>query len=396
MSYDFDRPVDRRGTGSIKWERMGAPGAAERGVIPLWVADMDLPSAAPILEALRARLEKDAFGYTEYGEELREAARSWYRRRFGWEVASGDIFYSPGIVPALGFLIDILTEPGDGVIVQRPVYHPFANMIEGHGRRLVDNALVEEDGRYRMDLDDLRAKAADPRNKLVILCSPHNPVGRVWAEEELRAFGRICLDAGLVVLSDEIHHDILRRGVAHRPLEALFPEERPRIVTMTAPSKTFNIAGLQLSNVVIRDPEIQKRWKELVHGRLGLELPNAFAVAAARAAWESGEAWLEELKAYLDGNFAYLAGFLEKRLPRARLSPAEGTYLAWVDFRAWGFRRGELAAFALEEARVCVNDGAIFGPQGEGFLRLNLACPRAALAEALERLAAALERRRAT
>jgi cystathionine beta-lyase len=396
MGYDFDRPVDRTGTDSIKWDHMGVAGAAERGILPLWVADMDLPSAEPILKALRARLEKDAFGYTAHGEALRESACRWYDRRFGWKVEPSEVFYSPGIVPAIGFLIDILTEPGDGVIIQRPVYHPFANMIERHGRRLVDNALVNEGGRYRMDLADLAAKAADKRNKLVILCSPHNPVGRVWTEKELRDFGRTCLDAGLTVLSDEIHHDLLRRGVRHFPIESLFPAEKSRIVTMTAPSKTFNIAGLQLSNVVIRDPALQKRWKDYVDGRLGLELPNAFAVAAARAAWDEGEPWLEELKAYLDGNFAYLADFLRKRMPKARLSPSEGTYLAWVDFRAYGFGPGELLAFVRDEARVFANDGSIFGPQGEGFLRLNLACPRATLVEALERMARAFDARKAS
>jgi cysteine-S-conjugate beta-lyase len=396
MSYDFDKPVDRAGTDSVKWGHMGLPDSTSaKDVLPLWVADMDFMSAKPIVDALRQRVDRDVFGYTYVGEDFLRSARLWYQRRFGWEVAGEDIHYSPGIVPAIGFLIDILTEPGDGVIIQRPVYHPFANMVENHGRKLVDNALIESGGRYTMDFADLKAKARDPRNKLVILCSPHNPVGRVWTEAELRKFGRICLDAGLVVLSDEIHHDILRQGVRHLPLETLFPEDKAHIVTMTAPSKTFNIAGLQLSNVVIHDPAIAKKWKELVNHRLGLDLPNAFAATAAAAAWDHGEPWLEELKTYLDGNFACLASFLEKRLPKARLSPSQGTYLAWVDFRAYGFEPGELFVFVRDRARVLVNDGAMFGSQGEGFLRLNLACPRARLVEALERIASALLEKKA-
>lgn len=395
MSYNFDRLVDRRGTNCTKWEAMSlADPSAAAATLPLWVADMDFASAKPVLDALRARLERDAFGYTFFrGPELMSAACGWYERRFGWKVDDKDIFFSPGIVPAIGFLIDILTKPGDGVIIQRPVYHPFANMIVSHGRTLVDDALIEEDGRYRMDLDDLRKKAADPHNKIVILCSPHNPVGRVWTEAELRDFGKICLDRGLVILADEIHHDLLRRGVRHFPLETLFPSEKGRVITMTAPSKTFNLAGLQLSNIIIHDPAIQSEWKELVERRLGLSHPNPFAVAAAMAAWNEGEPWLEELKAYLDGNFEFLASFLAKRIPKAKLSPAEGTYLAWVDFRSYGFKPGELGAFVRDKARVFVNDGAMFGGSGEGFLRLNLACPRSLLAEAMERIATAFESR---
>ena len=373
----------------MKWDRMKLPGPAPaRGVIPMWIADMDFETPGPVLAALRARLDKGCFGYTDLDEGLPPAALRWYARRFGWAVPAGDIHFCPGLVPAIGFLLEALTGPGDGVLIQRPVYHPFANMIRSHGRRLLDAPLVEEGGRYRMDMEALRAAVAAGA-RLAILCSPHNPVGRVWTEEELRAYGRACLDAGLVVVSDEIHHDLVRRGVRHFPLETLFPGEKSRIVTLTAPSKTFNLAGLQLSNVVIHDPAHKARWKELVSERYELSLPNAFAATAAIAAWEECEGWLEGLVDYLDGNFAHLGAFLAERLPRARLTPAEGTYLAWVDFRDYGFGPGELHAFVRDRASVLASDGALFGPSGEGFLRLNLACPRSRLAEALERIAAA-------
>jgi len=395
MAYDFDEIADRSGTNSIKYDRMPIPESDKiRGdVIPLWVADMDFLTPEPVLDALRARVEKGCFGYTALDPELSRSAARWYARRFEWEVPEADILYCPGLVPALGILLDLLTEPGDGVLIQRPVYHPFANLIASHGRTLLDAPLVEAEGGYRMDFRALEEAVSGGRATLAILCSPHNPVGRVWTAEELREYGRICLGAGIPVIADEIHHDLLRRGVSHVPFEKLFPERRSRIVTLTAPSKTFNLAGLQLSNVIVHDPELKARWTELVDRRLDIGLPNAFAAAAARAAWDSCESWLEELTDYLDANFAYLADFLARRMPRARLAPAQGTYLAWVDFRACGLPAAELAAFVLNKARVFANDGAMFGPQGAGFLRLNLACPRATLAKALERIAAAFEGR---
>ena len=349
---------------------------------------MDFPCAEPILEAMRRRVDARIFGYgAPLDEAYFEALLSWYGRRMGWRLDPAALVYSPGIVPALGFLLDLLSSPGDGVIIQRPVYHPFANMISSHGRRLVNNPLVNRGGRYEMDFEDLERKAAEPGVKLMILCSPHNPVGRVWSEGELRRLGRICLDRGLYLVSDEIHGDLVRGGQRHVPLESLFPGEEARIITAIAPSKTFNLAGLQLSHVVLRDPDLRKSWKTYVHGRLGIQGPNSLAVAATRAAYAEGEPWLEEVLAYLDGNFAAMGDFYARRLPLAGYRPSEGSYLAWGDFRPYGLPESDLLRRFVREARVLVQGGSVFGPEGEGFVRMNLACARPLLLSGLERMA---------
>jgi cystathionine beta-lyase len=343
--------------------------------------------------ALEARVAKRIYGYTGLeSPAYLDALRAWFARRQGWAIEEADIFFSPGVVPALAFLIDTLTEPGDGIIIQRPVYHPFTNMIRSHGRTLVNNALREGEGGWVMDFEDLEAKARDPRNKLLILSSPHNPVGRVWTREELGRLGRICLDNSVLVLSDEIHGDLVRRGLVQTPLASLFPDERKAIITATAPSKTFNLAGLQVSSVIIHDRELGARWKAHVEGRLGLSNPNCFALVAATAAYAEGEAWLEELLAYLDANLAFLAGFLAERLPWVKYRRPEGSYLAWLDLRGLGLPEKEILARLCREGRVLLQGGSTFGPEGEGFLRMNVACPRAILREGLERMAEVLLR----
>lgn len=396
MSYNFDLPVDRSGTNSLKWEFMRKidPETPE-GTLPFWVADMDFACAEPIIEALHARVDRRIFGYSSH-ETPRyfDAVRGWYRRRFGWEVEPEAIVFSPGIVPAVNYLVEILTKEGEPVIIQRPVYYPFTGAIEARGRRVVNNPLLERDGRYEMDYADLERKADESGARLLILSSPHNPVGRVWTEEELKKLVAVCERRGITIVSDEIHYDLVRRGVRHHPLETVAPQYRDKIVTATAPSKTFNLAGMQLSNLVIHDPALRAAWRDYAGAKLHLELHNALAIEAAEAAFEKGEPWLEELVDYLDGQAEFLGRFLAERLPAARYRVPEGTYLAWIDFSAYGGKRpGDAEALVrrlTREARVMLEAGSLFGPEGEGWIRLNFACPRSILAEGLERVAKAL------
>jgi len=395
VPYDLDEFIDRNGTNSVKWEAMRTMDPkAGPDTLPFWVADMDFPCAECVIEALHGRVDRKIFGYSTHRDaEYFRAVCGWYRHRFGWYVNSEDIFYSPGVVPAIAFLIDLLTESGDGVIIQRPVYYPFSNMIRSHERRIVNNALVEKGGRYEIDFDDLEAKASSPRNKLLILCSPHNPVGRVWTEAELERLGRICLDHGLFIISDEIHYDLVRRGVRHIPLETLFPEEKSRIITATAPSKTFNLAGMQLSNIVIHDRGLKARWRNYVCDRLGMSSPNALAIVATEAAYAEGEDWLSAVNDYIDGNIAFVKDFYARNMPLAEFHPPEGTYLTWTSLKAYGLSQEEIMALMSEEARVLVEAGTMFGEEGESFVRMNVACTRKTLEEGLERMAAALEGR---
>jgi cystathionine beta-lyase len=399
MSYNFDVPIDRRGTNSLKWEFMKRvdQGAGE-GTLPFWVADMDFPCADPIIEALHARVDRRIFGYSSHETpEYFGAVRGWYRRRFGWEVESEAILFSPGIVPAINYLVEILTKKGDPIIIQRPVYYPFSGAIEKHGRRIVNNPLRELDGRYEMDYEDLERKASESGARLLILSSPHNPVGRVWAEEELAKLVSVCERHGITIISDEIHYDLIRRGARHHPLETVAPGYRDKIITATSPSKTFNLAGMQLSNIVVHDPELRKAWKSYVGEELHVELHNALAIEAAEAAFDKGEPWLEELLDYLDGQAKFLGDFLAERLPGARYRIPEGTYLAWIDLSAYCGRKpgasDALVRRLSREAGVMLEAGSLFGPEGEGYVRLNFACPRSILAEGLERVAAAIEKR---
>ncbi|HHX75458.1 MAG TPA: pyridoxal phosphate-dependent aminotransferase [Firmicutes bacterium] len=391
MRYDFDTVIDRNRTNSVKWEFMHlfAPDAPQ-GTLPLWVADMDFPCAEPIIAALHERVDKKIFGYSspETGEYYR-AVCSWYQHRFNWYVNSDDIVFSPGVVPALGYLLEILTEQGDGVIIQPPVYHPFSGKITACGRTIVNNPLLYRDGYYTMDFADLEKKARDPGNKVLLLCSPHNPVGRVWRREELQRLGRICLDNGLYIIADEIHYDLVRRGVAHTPLATLFPGEKHRIITATAPSKTFNLAGLQLSHIIIHDKELRSRWLCYVRDKISYGGPNPLSLAAVQAAYMYGEDWLEAVLAYLDDNVEFLRSYLRRHLPGVILPPPEGTYLAWLDFRAYNLPQDELFA-RMVRAGVLLENGIKYGREGEGFLRLNFACPRKILATALERMAGTL------
>ena len=390
MKYNFDELVDRAGTYSCKLEAL--PEGAPKDAMSVWVADMDFACAEPIIRALHERIDRRIFGYTIYDNpDLKQAVTGWFRRRYDWEIRPEDIFFSPGVVPALAFLLQALTEEGDGIVIQRPVYYPFTNKIKGNRREVYNNALIYENGDYRMDYEDLEAKLALPNVKGLILCSPHNPVGRVWTVEELRKVVDIAKKYGKWILSDEIHMDLTRKGVVHTPLLKAAPDYTDHIAVCTAPSKTFNLAGMQLSNIVIRNPEWQKKWLAVIDDAFSVSMANPFGIAAVIAAYNEGEEWLDQVRDYLDENIRYIKEFVKTRLPKASVTGVEGTYLVWLDLRAYESDPKKLEHLMQHTARVAFDEGYIFGEEGNGFERINVAMPKSRVVECMERIEKALE-----
>ena len=402
MQYDFDREINRRGTHSLKWGfmqdeedplRMKPTEAffGENRILPMWISDMDFPSPRPVVEALVERAGHGIYGYTGKTDSYCEAVVNWMRKRHGWEIAPEWICTTPGVVPALNMLVRAFAAPGERVLIQRPVYYPFFGAIENNGAEMVANPLVYENGRYRMDFGDLEEKARDPRVRLAILCSPHNPVGRVWTADELTRFGEICLKNDVLIVSDEIHGDLIYRGHTFTPFARLGEAFAQNAITCTAPSKTFNLAGLHTSNIIISNPELRGRFEKTLQSN-GLFGINAFGVVAVEAAYNHGEEWLAQVLDYLEGNLRYLEDYVSRRIPQVTVIRPEGTYLVWMDCRRLGLGKDGLKRLMLKEARVYLDEGFLFGPEGEGFERINIACPRSILAEALERIGNAIAR----
>ena len=386
MSWNFDRIIDRRNTQCLSIEacrgRMDIPYSDEE-IVRMWVADMDFAAPDCVLQALHARVDHGIFGYTEmFGDALPHAFAAWCERMYGWRFPQEQLCTSHGIVPALFDLIRLRCKPGEKALFFTPSYGPFRRAAVDTGHEYVCSDLIRgEDGVFRIDFDDFAAKAADPAVTVCILCNPHNPTGRIWTDDELRRIGEICLENGLLILSDEIHCDLLRSGLRHTPLAKLFPDSE-RIVTCMAPSKTFNIAGLQFSTIVIPDPELRAAWK-----KTHTEGENPFSLTAAQAAYsDGGYAWLMALREYIDGNFAFTADYFAAHAPKVRFQIPESTYLAWVDVSAYTGPQTELRRLFAERAGVIVNDGSMFVRNAEGFLRLNLACPRTIVEKGLSRI----------
>lgn len=386
MPYDFDTVIDRVPTNSIKWSyRKELCGRED--VIPMWVADMDFAVAPEIAEAVAARAAHPVYGYPGRPDAYFGAFRAWARRRYRWEIARDWMVLIPGVVPALNLAVQSYTERGDGVIIQGPVYHPFRQAVERNGRRVVDNPLRLAGTRWSMDLEDLERKA-DAGTKLLVLSNPHNPVGRAWSREELTALAEVCAGKNLIVVSDEIHADLLEPGARHVPFPSVSADAAARSVTCHSASKSFNIAGFNTACAVIPDPALRTRFEKTVAG-LGLGTPNVFGLVAQEAAYARGEPWLEELLVYLRGNHERLR---EELAPTPILvHPLEGSYLAWLDCGALMLDDAALKRFFIEKAGVWLDEGVKFGPEGSGFMRLNLACPRATLDAALDRIWDALE-----
>jgi cystathionine beta-lyase len=382
-SFDFDAVIDRRHTHSLKWDHCGSTFGLD-DVIPLWVADMDFAAPPAVVEAVSRRAAHGAYGYASTPESFWESVTGWLRNRHGWEVERGWLARSPGVVPALSLCVHAFTRPGDGIVVQTPVYYPFFRAVEDNGRRLLRNPLTFEGGRYRMDLAGLE-RTVDQDTRMLILCSPHNPVGRVWTRDELERLGEVCERRDLVVLSDEIHMDLVLGRRRHVPFATLSPALADRTVTCLAPSKTFNVAGLCMSIVVASNASLLARYTAQFTAA-GLVIGSLFGAVALEAAYRHGGEWLDELLVYLEANVDLVERFLAERVPQIRFIRPEGTYLALLDCRALGLSQRALDDFFLREAGVYFDSGPWFGEELKGFERINLACPRKTLTEALERI----------
>ena len=396
MKKFFEQEIDRSRTNALKWEIIQDRDNPEKWIqtdaffgknriLPMWVADMDLACPPSVQRALQERAQHPIYGYTLADESYRQAVCSWMERRHGWRIEQDWLVATPGVIPALHVLVREFSAVGQKILIQRPVYYPFFSAIEENGRRIVSNSLVLEGGRYRMDFDDLARKAADPEVAVAVLCSPHNPVARVWSEEEVRKFAEICLENGVLVVSDEIHGDLIYPGNRFAPVGLLEEYLVRNCVICTAPSKTFNLAGLQTANVVIPDAKLRSRFRKALK-TIGFIGPSPFGVAACKAAYNGGEQWLDDLLLHLDSNMRLMKREFSKHVPHIPLIDPQGTYLIWFDCRSLGLDAMSLRALMLEKARVFLDEGYIFGPEGEGFERINIACPRSVLQEALDRI----------
>lgn len=378
--YDFNEIVPRRNTRSYKWDS-----AADADVLPMWVADMDFRTLPAIVEALQKRVAHGIFGYTKVPDAYYEAIIRWFSTQHGWTMEREWITYTIGVVPAVSAIIKAMTQPGDKVIVQTPVYNCFFSSIRNNGCEVLSSPLVRKDNTYVINFDDLEAKASDPKAKVFVLCSPHNPAGRVWTPEELRCMGDICIRHGVFVISDEIHCELVHPGYVYTPFASLGEEYVKHSSTCISPSKAFNIAGLQIANIVTADEEIRKKIDRAININEVCDV-NPFGVEALMAAYsEEGSEWLKQLNAYIAGNYQYMKEFCRQYLPQFPVIKLEGTYLAWMDCSVLAMKSEELEEELVSEARLWLNAGTMYGAEGEGFMRWNLACPRKNVEEGLNR-----------
>lgn len=378
MKYDFDKTIDRRATNSYKWD------SAPEGVLPMWVADMDFRTAPAIIDALQKRVVHGIFGYTRVPDAYYDAVTSWFSRRHGWDIDREWIIYTSGVVPAVSAVIKALTVPGDKVIVQTPVYNCFFSSIRNNGCEIVSNPLRRTADTYEMDFDALERCAADPRAKVMLLCNPHNPAGRVWTPDELTRLGNICLRNGVTVVADEIHCELVYQGFKYTPFASLSDAFLHRSVTCVSPSKAFNIAGLQIANIVAFDNDLRSRIDKAININEVCDV-NPFGVVATIAAYNEGEEWLNQLVDYLHGNYEAMVEFCQRELPEFPITRLEGTYLVWMDCSSLGMPSDALEHALLDDARLWLNAGTMYGAEGEGYMRWNIACPRSVMLDGLNR-----------
>ncbi len=387
MQNNFDEKIVRRGSNSYKWDSNNSD-----DVIPLWVADMDFKTAQPIIDALAQRVQHGIFGYTKVPDAYYNAVISWFGRRHNFTVEKEWMIYTIGVVPAISATILALTNPGDKVIVQEPVYNCFFSSIRNNQCESFSNDLIYKDGKYTIDFDDLEKKAADPKAKVMLLCNPHNPAGRVWTKEELKKIGEICFRNEVIVVSDEIHCDLVHPGHTHIPFASLGQQFLENSVTCTAPSKTFNLAGLQIANIFTYDPEIRKKIDKAININEVCDV-SPFAVEGLIAAYShpDSEKWLDNLKDYLWENYLLVKDLFEKNFPQFPILPLEATYLVWIDTSVLNTKSEKLTELLIEKGKVWLNEGTMYGEAGEGFMRINIACPRDVLQEGLNRMKKAFD-----
>ena len=383
-NLDFDKYIERRGTDCLKYD-FAKKRKKPEDVLPLWVADMDFRTSSYIEDALAERVHHPIFGYTETQDAYFEIVKSWFERHHAWNIKKEWLIKTPGVVYSLAMAVKAFTRPGDAVLIQNPVYYPFSEVIKDNGRRVVSNTLIRgSDNRYHMDLDDFEKKITAENIKLFFLCSPHNPVGRVWTKEELSACGDICLKHGVIVVSDEIHQDFVFKG-KHHVFTSVKKEFEDISVIATSPSKTFNLAGLMLSNVFIPNPELKKQYRAQIDAS-GISQLGTLGITACEAAYTSGDEWYNALLAYLKSNLEWSKEYVEKNLPGVTMTDIEGTYLIWLDFNGTGKTPVQINDLIINKAKLWLDAGEIFGKSGAGFQRVNAACRRNTLLEAFERI----------
>ena len=388
MNYNFDEVIDRSRNRAAKYdERMKKFGRQD--VIPLWVADMDFKTAQPIIDALKDKAEQGIFGYTSRPDSYFEAVRGWQGRRNGWEIKTEMMSWSLGVVPALSAIVKLFSQPGDSILIQTPVYSEFYDVTEAWGRTVLENKLVERDGAWSIDFEDFEEKVKQA--KIFLLCSPHNPLGIVWTREELTRMAELCIANDVLLVSDEIHSDLVFHGKKHIPTATLSAEIGEKVISCISGTKTFNLAGLQASATIFPNEEMKKKYDRFFMG-LDIHRNNAFSSVAMEAAFNEGEEWLEQLLDYLDGNFAFIKEYCEANIPKIRPTVPDATYLVWLDCRELGMDNEELRRFMIEDAGLGLNEGYTFGHSLSGYMRLNAACPRCVLKKALGQLKEAVDK----
>lgn len=380
MMYNFDEIIPRRGSNSIKWDA-----TLDDEVLPMWVSDMDFQTVPAVIEAIINRAKHGIFGYTKVPESYFHAVINWFQKRYNFSIQREHILCTIGVVPAITVIVKALTEPDDKVIIQTPVYNCFFSSVRNNGCILETNELIYKNNSYHIDFEDLEKKAQDPKTKLLIICSPHNPVGRVWKYDELQKIGEICMQNNVIVVSDEIHCDIIYKGHNHVPFGAISHQFFQNSVTCSAPSKTFNIASIQIANIIAADKEIRQKIEKTLRENEVHNI-NAFAVEALIAAYSEGEKWLEELKEYLYENYITLLNFFKLNLPHLKVLPLEATYLVWIDCTALKMASKEIAKTLLDKSKLWINEGTIYGTAGEGFIRINIATQRETLKRGLNKI----------
>jgi hypothetical protein len=387
MKYDFDEIVNRRGTNSVKWDE-----AKEEGVIPMWVADMDFKAAPCILDALKKRVDHGVFGYTMVPDSYYESIISWFERRHQWHIERDWIIYTSGVVPAISAIIKALTEPGDKVLVQTPVYNCFFSSIRNNGCTTAENALVRKGNSYEIDFDDFERQATDEKTKVFLLCNPHNPAGRVWTQEELSRMNDICLRHNVKVIADEIHCELVMPGHEFTPFAAVSKACQDNCITTNSPTKSFNIAGLQIANIITNNAEDRQKIDRAININEVCDV-NPFGVIALQAAYNEGEDWINQLNVYLWENYQALKAFFKDNLPQLEVIDLEGTYLVWVNVRATGMTSNELTEKLLKEGKVFVNRGTMYDETtGEDYIRINIAMPRSLMLEGLKRMKSVIDK----
>lgn len=385
MPYNFDTIINRRATNSLKWN-LPAADSGDPEVLPLWVADMDFQPPAPVLEAIEHRVKHGIFGYTAIPDACYDAFCTWMETRHHWAIPQDWIVVAPGVMPIVHWTVMAVTQPGDRVIVQPPVYPPFFRAARVNGCELVENPLICEQNRYIMNFDHLEHQMQEHRPKLLLLCSPHNPVGRVWTQPELLRVAELCLRYDVLLCSDEIHADLVFQGNTHIPTASLSKEIARHTITCLSPNKTFNLAGMSIAFAVVPDAQLRQKLIN-IRAEVGIHpFGNLFGALAAETAYRHGGPWFDQLLTYLQGNLDFLMAYINQKIPSIAMFRPEGTYLAWLDCRKFGFNDAELKEFMLKQAHVWLNDGSGFGVGGSGFQRLNFACPRPLLQQALERI----------